>query len=273
MQTKIYHSFAVATSHIAQALLDRGYEVSTEKWQGLEKPPAFLELMNVSFQVPMVTADSLKPNQPWADIHFQERIGGLPLNPGESYKQWPFYGQDAKMRSEGDQFSHTYMERMWPRFAGYVGDGDLNYLKKQYESLEVARAYSPLKGIRYEYGDLQSVINLLKNEPNTRQAYLPIWFPEDTGSLHGGRVPCTIGYHFIRRNGHLHCVYQLRSCDFLRHLQDDMYLATRLTDGILALLREDSTQWQQTNLGFLKMDITSLHLFAQEKNRLKQWIG
>ena len=29
------------------------------------------------------------------------------------------------------------------------------------------------------------VIDLLEREPFTRQAYLPIWFPEDTGAFHG----------------------------------------------------------------------------------------
>ncbi len=84
---------------------------------------------------------------------------------------------------------------------------------------------STMFGIRYNYGDFGDVIRLLQREPFTRQAFLPMWFPEDTGSVHGERVPCTIGYHFMRRGNYLHIVYYIRSCDYLRHFRDDIYVA------------------------------------------------
>src|SRR3546814_17811567 len=68
--------------------------------------------------------------------------------------------------------------------------------------------------------------------PYTRQAYLPVWFPEDTGSASGQRVPCTLGYQFLIRETPagkvLHIIYNMRSCDFMRHLADDIYMTIRL---------------------------------------------
>ena len=73
-----------------------------------------------------------------------------------------------------------------------------------------------MMGIRFSYGDFNDVLDLLEKEPFTRQAFLPIWFPEDTGCHHGERVPCTIGYHFMRRGNFLSVVYMIRSCDYIR---------------------------------------------------------
>jgi hypothetical protein len=75
-------------------------------------------------------------------------------------------------------------------------------------------------------------------EPFTRQAFLPIWYPEDTGSVHGERVPCTIGYHFIRRGDWVHVVYYIRSCDFFRHFRDDIIFVLEKCFGLLNSVRK-----------------------------------
>ena len=63
------------------------------------------------------------------------------------------------------------------------------------------------------------------------------WIPEDTGAHHGERVPCTLGYHFIRRDDYLHMFYFIRSCDYIRHFRDDIYLAMRKAHYILEGLK------------------------------------
>ena len=123
-----------------------------------------------------------------------------------------------------------------------------------------------MEGIRYEYGDFGDVIDLLQREPFTRQAFLPMWFPEDTGSVHGERVPCTIGYHFMRRGNYLHIVYYIRSCDYLRHFRDDIYMACRKLHWVLDTLKErDPERWGEVTPGYYAMHITSLHCFNKEK--------
>jgi hypothetical protein len=237
-------------------LLANGSAVKTEKWQGRDRPPDMVELLNQTFEAPIPPTPyegfgSLPVNLPWAEDHFEERVGGKPLNPGEQWKNWPYYRNNIandQFRTEGRRFTHTYMERFWPKLAG---DGD-----------------GPNQGIRYPYGDLDDLISLFRREPLTRQAYLPVWFPEDTGVVHGGRVPCTLGYHFIIRGNpmRMHCFYPIRSCDAIRHLPDDIYLACRLTQWIC----EGLAPTHAVTPGGLTMFIVSLHAWEQERNVLRK---
>jgi hypothetical protein len=216
------------------------------------------ELAHVSFDMkipehPTELAELVEPNLPWAEDHFLERVGGEPLNPAPSEAWWPFAvkGNDEhKMLPE--VYSHTYPERMWPVFANMEGQTNTG------RQISV-----PHVGIRFEYGDLQDVVELLQKDPTTRQAYLPIWFPEDTGAHHGERVPCTLGYHFQMRLGRLDCVYYIRSCDFVRHFQDDVYMAARLCQWVAGLL-------DGVYPGNLVMHIASLHIFRGDLPRLQR---
>lgn len=161
-----------------------------------------------------------KPNLPWAEDHFQERISGEPLNPSPSEEWWPFARQGNAEHKKDQVFSHTYPERFWPRFANEGG--------KCADSERVIAV--PIVGIRFEYGDFYDLIKVLRANPWSRQAYLPIWFPEDLAAARQGeRVPCSLGYHFLRtEDGTLDCTYTLRSCDIVRFYRDDMYMAGRL---------------------------------------------
>ena len=208
--------------------------------------------------------DQIKPNLPWADDHFKERILGIPLNPGKQWANWPYAHSANRHRTEGQKFSHTYMERYWPKFAG-VDDSsdvqDMDYLNENYSFQE---------GIRYNYGDLEDVIRLLDDQPLTRQAYLPVWFPEDTGVVHGERVPCSLGYHFLVREEHLLCFYYLRSCDFVRHYRDDLYLTVRLMLWVLEQLRlRGARMWGGIKLGSLMFNCSSMHCFVSDWERLR----
>jgi hypothetical protein len=236
------------------------------------------EVLNPSFQVSTGWIEELmkyridiQPNLPWADLHFEERVSGTPLNPGQTWKDWPYALSADKFRTEqGGKFSHTYMERYWPKEAG-----------GHYKSAELSQRYRhPLHGIRYAYGDLNDVINHLLGDPLTRQAYLPVWFPEDTGTVHGERVPCSLGYHWIQRNGYLHATYYIRSCDFVRHFRDDLYLTVRLWLWLLEKLREKEQHdivdlqvdrpafWEHIRLGMFTFHCVSMHMFINDWNQL-----
>ena len=254
----LHGTFSLATDTAHAALKDRSTLIHTEKWQGRNiktKPEmATHELLNYSFQVPIHTEELVElqkdigPNLPWADDHFEERVGRQPLNPGNQWVNWPYAHSANSFRDEeGQKFSHTYMERYWPIFA------------------EKGEDIGGLMGVRYGYGDLDDLVDLLHREPQTRQAFLPVWFPEDTGVTHGGRVPCTLGYHFIMRGGYIHIVYYIRSCDFVRHFRDDIYLTVRLLLWVLDQLRlKDHTTWGSVSPGLYTMHITSLHLFKND---------
>lgn len=191
----------------------------------------------------------INPNLPWADEHFEERVSGKPLNPPPSHVHWPFASKKNQDHLNNNKFSHTYPERFWPKEL-------------------VEEPWQGVQGIRYNYGDLTDLVELMNKDLETRQAYLPIWFPEDTGAVAGQRVPCSLGYHFIVRENYLHMNYYIRSCDFIRHFNDDIYLACRLNHWIV----NELMQLQPNKIikpGIFNMYITSLHCFFKEKEKLK----
>ena len=119
------------------------------------------------------------------------------------------------------------------------------------------------KGIRFNYGDLNDIIERLKNNTYTRQAFLSVWHPEDQ-SNEGVRVPCTIGYWFYRNGNKLDCTYLIRSCDAVRHFRNDIYMTYRLLEHVginIGLLP-----------GNLKMWIGSFHCFQSDLYTLKKYV-
>lgn len=263
---RLYANFSLAHKRLQEDFQTLSYPVRSEKWQGLDTRPEhqMREMLFTTFEVPMNGymdlehwRTDIRPNVPFADVHFEERVSGVPSNPGEAWKIWPWGHAADKHRTEGEKFTHTYQERFWPKYAAEIDCANVP-----------PNPEAPQHGIRYPYGDLNDVVDLLHREPLTRQAYFPIWFPEDTGSVHGGRVPCSLGYHFINRNGFLHVVYGIRSCDFVRHWRDDCYFTVRLAIWVLQRLRARDRRWNDVELGFFKMDITSLHMFINDYNSL-----
>lgn len=234
-------------------LVREGQDVDVGTWhaQDVSGQPHLVsqELRNVIVDfIPAPTVEGLqkqvRPNLPWAEEHFIERISGEPMNPPPSHVLWPWAQHNTRHQDDEAKFSHTYPERYWPKWAGEPWDA-------REESISVD--WEPRHGIRYEYGDLLDVVKMLIDQRHTRQAYLPVWFPEDTGAVHGERVPCSLGYHFLVRRGYLYVNYFLRSCDFRRHFSDDMYHTARLL------------QWMGNQLhvtiGSMTTFISSLHIF------------
>lgn len=220
-------------------LLLEGKPFVSARWQGKENPPIFWECLNASFEAPMYyTAEEashgIDPQLPWADEHFLERVSGQPMNPPPSSMVWLKKDSAAEYLEAGGKFSHSYPERMWPK--------DLN-----------------CSGIRYAIGDLMDAVEMLRDDPSTRQCYVPIWFPEDiVASKEGKRVPCTLGWHFIYRDGKLNCFYPMRSCDALRHFHNDIYFANLLTIWMIEKSGIDAVP------GMLNFHAVNFHCFQND---------
>lgn len=271
--------------YVGDDLFHYGSLVEVPTWQALDvrgKPQGSTwELMNYecAIDIPRLPEDLetlCQPSIPWAENQFQERVAGEPLNPGETFKEWPWYRGNVEQHKEQGQFSHTYMERYWPKHAN---DGH-------------EQSGKPHHGIRFDYGDLNDVVNLLAREPTTRQAYLPVFFPEDTGAVHGERIPCSLGYLFLMREGKLNITYYIRSCDFYRHFRDDVYMTARLCQWVLQQLvprggpndepvskgsaiavgkiKEPMLSWCGVTPGRLTMHIGSLHVFEGDLPKLRR---
>lgn len=251
--------------------MKRADVVAGTRWQSIKAPQPMLEILNYSFTYELPTEsldfyrEQIKPNLPWADRHFiEERVSGDPINPGHTWRIWPYSASADTHRREGEedpQFDHSYAERYWPKAANTTKGGVLH-----------SDGYTPHSGVRFLYGDLDDLVTILSREPTTRQAYLPVWFPEDLQAcVEEKRVPCSLGYHFIMRRNQLHCVYYLRSCDFIRHWRDDVYLTLRLQLWVLDQCRLACPEmdWDKITPGTLTMHITSLHCFETDRIALK----
>lgn len=207
---------------------------SNEEWQSVKinnkNPLVEVYNTNLSFKDIDKPVSYFAPDLPWAEEHFLERINGKPINPGEQYKNWPYYnnGNNEELFRSTGKFSHNYMERYW---------------------------CSDLKGRRYNNGDLNDIIERLKDNPYNRQSFLSVWHPEDQ-SNNNVRVPCTIGYWFYYQEGKLNVNYLIRSCDIVRHFRNDCYMTYRLLQHVC----------ERTNLsiGDMHMWIGSLHCFKSD---------
>lgn len=224
-----------------------------ETWQGLNvrnKPDmATHELTGHSLVADLMGRralsyfqDQVDPDLPWADDHFAERVSGIPHNPPPSEAWWPHAISNEAFKQDG-LFSHTYPERFWPKQAG-----------------------KHPTGIRYPVGDYQDFLNLLQREPYTRQAYLPVWFPEDTGNVTGVRTPCTLGYHLLVCGDSCDITYYIRSCDLVRHFRNDIYFTIRFLLETMSRLR--GNVWPGIKPGTLRMHIASLHCFRNDFYKL-----
>ena len=112
----------------------------------------------------------------WADAEFKERIGWYDLNPG---KAWELRKDLWEQFLVNGKFDYTYPERIWNSLDIY-GSTSFNCDSA-----------------------MQSVIELLKRDNDTRKAVLPIFHGTDLRFLDGSkRIPCSMQYDFlIRQNG------------------------------------------------------------------------
>lgn len=275
-------SFPYIYRCIGRDLLKHGKEVPVRTWHAVDISNSAahvsheLEDVSLSFEMPhsMEKAQEvIDPQLPWAEDHFRERVSGRPLNPPPSAERWLEEGKASIHRKdfggEVTQYSHTYPERFWPKKAGPCGEEEGSH------RFEGRAVNIPHHGIRFAYGDLGDVCKLLMRDSLTRQAFLPVWFPEDTGAHHGERVPCSLGYHFMVREGQLNVTYMIRSVDFVRHFTDDVYMAVRLGQWMNEMLVESGADLEHGGIaiGRLTMHIMSLHYFEGDRKRMERAYG
>ena len=174
----------------------------------------------------------------WADAEFKERISDE-LNPG---KAWELRKDLWEQFLVNGKFDYTYSQRIW---------NPLNIYGSTSFNCDSA---------------MQSVIELLKRDSDTRKAVLPIFHGTDLRFLDGSkRIPCSMYYDFlIRENGKgekvLHICYHQRSSDFVTHFGNDVYLAWRLMEYVAKEVG--------VKPGYLYHTIDSLHAYQKDWDKL-----
>jgi len=191
---RIFQTFPIALNELKRELAEMGIQIQTKSVQNLniENNPDYqmMELQNYTYTVSQPHYEDIPVKDlEWCLAEFEERTGGIPLNPGEAWKiREPYWKQ---FLNQWDQFDYAYPQRM-----------SLN---------------------------LDRVIKALKQDINTRRAFLPIIdIVNDDADDFTRRFPCSLGYLFQYRQGGLNMTYLLRSSDFFEHLTNDLWLANRL---------------------------------------------
>lgn len=99
---------------------------------------------------------------------------------------------------------------------------------------------------------LPRVVDLLTNDPDSRQAFIKIGDPRQTPSKD---VPCTMTWQFLVRDGHLHMVANMRSSDAWLGIPYDVYTFSQLANCVAGTL--------DVPRGWLYLNLASSHLYKE----------
>lgn len=105
---------------------------------------------------------------------------------------------------------------------------------------------------------LPKVIQILRERPDSRHGIIEMWDADVDLKNVGGRkrVPCSMSYQFVIREGKLHAHYVMRSCDFHKFFLMDVYMTWRLAEHI--------AEEVGVEMGSLTHFIGSLHAFEED---------
>jgi thymidylate synthase len=159
-----------------------------------------------------------------------------------------------------------------------------NYLTREYWNNYI---YTNARGksiFPYAYNErmgpyLEKVVNLLLENPSTRQAILALWRQDIDGDRVNGvsRIPCSMYYNFQIRGDVLTVIYHMRSCDYFEHFRNDFALAYLIGDWVAhelkALGRPGSFPPTAARFQDLKvkviMSMDSLHAYKKDWGHLE----
>jgi len=221
---RIFHNFVEAFAEIQRDLGEMGIPVHTQTMQDKDisddEGYNTIEIQNYIYTVTNPALVNVNPVQPWADAEWLERktgIEGGPVNPGHAYK----------LRSD-----------VWDEF---LHNGAFAYTYSERFALSMCA---------------ENIIQRLISDPLSRQLYIPMFNYHDTKRLGVHRVPCSLGWHFMNRNGYLNMTYFMRSCDFSTHFQNDVYLALKLQDYV--------AERAEMVVGNFSQFMASLHVYQKD---------
>lgn len=119
----------------------------------------------------------------------------------------------------------------------------------------------------YGMGQLQAVVEMLAEKPDSRQAVITMW---DSGDLiHADLgdhkdLPCTLALQFLVRSGRLHMIATMRSNDVWLGLPYDVFAFTTLQ----ALIAREL----QLDVGTYHHQAGSEHLYSRNRDKAKEAI-
>ena len=129
----------------------------------------------------------------------------------------------------------------------------------------VRGAYGPrLFNARGEINQIDNVLNLLREKPQSRRAVIQLF---DASDIQGKfkEIPCTCTLQFLNRNNKLDLVVSMRSNDAYLGFSHDVFAFT--------MLQELFARTLGVELGKYHHFAGSLHLYDENEPRAKSYIG
>lgn len=237
-----FESLKECLSEVTREVYEMGIRVHPESMQDMDVRDnadyETLELMGYSYSVKAdIPILRLKADLDEIDrdlwryciTEHDDRLSGMMLNPGNSYhyraKLW------EKFIHEG-YFAYTYSERM-NYVSSYLGE------MRGLNQMDMARL-------------------IMSKSPGSRQNVIQIYQADKDNHHRMGvrRVPCSMHYQLIVRNGELHMIYVMRSCDVHTHFPVDITLAI--------LLLQHFAAFGEYKAGKVIHQIGSLHVYKKD---------
>lgn len=237
---RVFENCYTLMSEAIRDLLEMGVQVKTNSMQnkiviGKEEYET-KEIINYSYCLLSLDQEDVLFKftncKDWAKAEFEERITySTGINPGKAWELRRDIWEQFLVTERGNNnivyphFDYSYNNRI------HKNDGLLN------------------------------IISELKKNPYSRQCVLSIWDPSDTQYLGGKkRIPCSIYYQFLFRDGKLNIIYNQRSCDIFNHFGNDVYLAWKMMEHVANAI--------DVPVGILFHNITSFHVYNKDFPKL-----
>lgn len=199
---RIFKDFIEADKEVSREIHHNGLVYQSQSYQdkNVANDEGFLtkELLGYTFMVKDPDIESYIEfrglNSEWIKTDFLERISGSGVNPGEAWHLRQSMWEP--FIEEDGRFSYSYPER--------IGDQP------------------------------RQVIDLLKSHPTSRHGFINIYNPDIDNKRRDGtrRVPCSMWYMAMIRDGKLVLFYNIRSNDYNGHFGYDLVLARLMQEYI-----------------------------------------
>lgn len=247
--SRIFKDFTEARGEIARDLKEMGVKVDNVMMQDKEGCFPTLELINYSYTVTQPMVQDLDPTMPWATTEWGDRVQAIMGNPSPLGTAWLTRADDKMDWSEFIEFDG----RPLPHGVS-LHEARMAHPRAANDPVRLAYSY----GERFALNDqVMRVIRELRRNPQSRQLYVAMWDPyQDSERLGVRRVPCSLGWHFMMRGGKLNITYSMRSCDFVTHWQNDVWLTMMLLDLVCMKTGNEPGQFSQF--------INSFHVYEQD---------
>ena len=143
------------------------------------------------------------------------------------------------------------------------------YIPKYKEDSEDGKTihggYGPrIFNMHEKFDQLNCVIELLKNRPNTRRAIIQIIDAKDIEKKYK-EIPCTCTIQFAIRNNKLNMYTSMRSNDAFIGLPHDVFAFTMLQEIVARTLNVE--------LGTYNHSVASLHLYDKNKKQAMEYLS